>query len=86
MSWESTVGFGQIVGLLHDHLGGAAGIRQHLLEGPQEIAAEVVVLVEDPDLAFGFTLTTCLRGFALRSDTAAGRPWSICLFFRIVPF
>ena len=41
---------GQIVGLLHDHLGGAAGIRQHLLEGPEEIAAEIVVLVEDADL------------------------------------
>ena len=41
---------GQIVGLLHDHLGGAAGIGQHLLEGAEEIAAEIVVLVEDADL------------------------------------
>ena len=41
---------GQIVGLLHDHLRGAAGIRQHLLEGAEKIAAEIVVLIEDADL------------------------------------
>ncbi len=42
--------FGQIIGLLHDHLGGAAGVLQNLLEGAEEIAAEIVVLVEDADL------------------------------------
>ena len=41
---------GQIIGLLHDHLGGAAGIRQNLLERAEEVAAEIVVLVEDADL------------------------------------
>src|SRR4029079_12237742 len=41
---------GQVVGLLHDYLGGATGIRQHLLEGREEITAEIVVLVEDADV------------------------------------
>lgn len=50
MSWGIYRRVGQIIGLLHDHLGGAAGVLQHLLEGAQEIAAEIVVLVEDADL------------------------------------
>src|SRR5205823_10516519 len=41
---------GEVVSLLHDHLGGAACIRQHLLERSQETAAEVVVLKENSNL------------------------------------
>ena len=69
---------GQIVGLLHDHLGGAAGIRQHLLERAEEVAAEIVVLVENADL--GVRLLGARRAWrecAPRSDRAAGPPWSI---------
>jgi hypothetical protein len=50
ISCESTVGIGEIVGRLRHHLRRAAGVLQHLLERSQEVAAEIVVLVEDRDL------------------------------------
>ena len=58
----------EIVGLLHDHLGGAAGIFQRLLERAEEIAAEIVILIENTDL--GVRLH---RDHVLGQDTRFGR-------------
>ncbi len=42
-------GIGEIVGHLGDHLGGAAGFREFILERPEEILTEIIVLIEDTD-------------------------------------